>query len=87
MEIKGMAHAVDALPDTKVFQAGTKREGSRTLSSGGRVLCVTALGKGLAEAQKRAYEAVAKIDMEKSQHPFRHRCKGPEETVVWKKPR
>ena len=60
--------AVDALPDTKVFQAGTKREGSRTLSSGGRVLCVTALGKGLAEAQKRAYEAVAKIDMEKSQH-------------------
>ena len=35
---------------------------------GGRVLCVTALGKGLAEAQKRAYEAVAKIDMEKSQH-------------------
>ena len=67
MEIKGI-DAVDALPDTKVFQAGTKREGSRTLSSGGRVLCVTALGKGLAEAQKRAYEGVAKIDMEKSQH-------------------
>ena len=67
MEIKGI-DAVDALPDAKVFQAGTKREGSRTLSSGGRVLCVTALGKGLAEAQKRAYEAVAKIDMEKSQH-------------------
>ena len=67
MEIKGI-DAVDALPDTKVFQAGTKREGSRTLSSGGRVLCVTALGKGLAEAQKRAYEAVTKIDMEKSQH-------------------
>ena len=58
MEIKGI-DAVDALPDTKVFQAGTKREGSRTLSSGGRVLCVTALGAGLADAQKRAYEAVA----------------------------
>ncbi len=67
MEIKGI-DAVDALPDTKVFQAGTKREGSRTLSSGGRVLCVTALGAGLADAQKRAYEAVAQIDMEKSQH-------------------
>lgn len=67
MEIKGIDTA-DALPDTKVFQAGTKREDSRTLSSGGRVLCVTALGKGLAEAQKRAYEAVAKIDMEKSRH-------------------
>ena len=67
MEIKGI-DVVDALPDTKVFQAGTKREGSRTLSSGGRVLCVTALGNGLVEAQKRAYEAVAKIDMDKSQH-------------------
>ncbi len=67
MEIKGI-DAVDALPDTKVFQAGTKRDGSRTLSSGGRVLCVTALGAGLAEAQKRAYEAVVKIDMDKSQH-------------------
>ena len=32
MEIKGI-DAVDALPDTKVFQAGTKREGFRTLSS------------------------------------------------------
>ena len=40
----------------------------RARVGGGRVLCVTALGKGLAEAQKRAYEAVAKIDMEKSQH-------------------
>ena len=67
MEIKGI-DVVDALPDTKVFQAGTKREGSRTLSSGGRVLCVTALGNWLVEAQKRAYEAVAKIDMDKSQH-------------------
>lgn len=67
MEIKGI-DVVDALSDTKVFQAGTKREGSRTLSSGGRVLCVTALGNGLVEAQKRAYEAVAKIDMDKSQH-------------------
>lgn len=67
MEIKGI-DAVDALPDTKVFQAGTKREGSRTLSSGGRMLCVIALGKGFAEVQKCAYEVVAKIDMEKSQH-------------------
>ena len=67
MEIKGI-DAADALPDTKVFQAGTKREGTRTLSSGCRVLCVTALGNGLVEAQKRAYEAVAKIDMDKSRH-------------------
>ena len=63
MEIKGI-DAVDALPDTKVFQAGTKREGSRTLSSGGRVLAVEhhrvdgaaadwaqALGRSLASGQ------------------------------------
>lgn len=67
MEIKGI-DTVDALPETKVFQAGTKLAGSRTLSNGGRVLCVTALGANLAEAQKRAYEAVARIDMEKSRH-------------------
>ena len=67
MEIKGLDVA-DALPDTKVFQAGTRRDGSKTLSSGGRVLCVTALGATLAEAQRRAYEAVATIDMDKSQH-------------------
>ena len=67
MEITGI-DVVDALPDTKVFQAGTKRDGTRILSSGGRVLCVTALGAGLAEAQKRAYEAVSKIHMDKSQH-------------------
>lgn len=67
MEIKGIDEA-DALPDTKVFQAGTARSEGKTLSSGGRVLCVTALGADLAEAQKRAYEAVAKIDMEKSRH-------------------
>lgn len=67
MEIKGI-DAVDALRDSKVFQAGTKLAGSRTLSNGGRVLCVTALGADLAEAQKRAYEAVARIDMEKSRH-------------------
>ena len=67
MLVTGLEDA-DALPDTKVFQAGTRREDGRTFSSGGRVLCVPALGSSLAEAQKHAYEAVALVHMDKSQH-------------------
>ena len=47
--------------DVKVFHAGTRLDGDRVLTDGGRVLGVTALGNTLAEAQQRAYEAVAKI--------------------------
>jgi phosphoribosylamine--glycine ligase len=49
------------MPDVQVFHAGTKTEGSATLTDGGRVLGVTALGDTLADAKLRAYEAVAKI--------------------------
>jgi phosphoribosylamine---glycine ligase len=49
------------LPDVKVFHAGTKADGNTVLSDGGRVLGVTALGNTLAEAKRRAYEAVGKI--------------------------
>ena len=45
----------------KVFQAGTRLDGQRVLTDGGRVLGVTALGDTLAEAQKRAYEAAGRI--------------------------
>jgi phosphoribosylamine--glycine ligase len=45
-----------------VFHAGTRRDGKRLLAHGGRVLNVTALGAGIEEAQRRAYEAVDKID-------------------------
>jgi phosphoribosylamine--glycine ligase len=53
---------VAQLPDVKVFHAGTKQNGARTLTDGGRVLGVTALGNTLAEAKARAYEAVKLID-------------------------
>jgi phosphoribosylamine--glycine ligase len=53
--------AAAKLPDVKVFHAGTKKDGERVLTDGGRVLGVTALGDTLAEAQRRAYEAVEKI--------------------------
>ena len=48
--------------DCKVFHAGTRAEGKAVLTSGGRVLCVCALGEDVAEAQGKAYECVGKID-------------------------
>ena len=48
--------------DTIIFHAGTRRDGERWLSDGGRVLGVTALGGTVAEAQARAYAAVDRID-------------------------
>ena len=45
----------------KVFHAGTSLKNDTTVTAGGRVLCVTALGDTVSEAQERAYQAVAKI--------------------------
>lgn len=47
--------------DLKVFHAGTAMKGENVVTSGGRVLCVTALGNNVSEAQKKAYDAVQKI--------------------------
>jgi phosphoribosylamine--glycine ligase len=44
-----------------VFHAGTAREGTRLVTSGGRVLGVTGVGDTLAEARDRAYAAVGAI--------------------------
>lgn len=52
---------VPDVPETKVFHAGTRMEGDRVVTSGGRVLCVCALGEDIAEAQRRAYEEVSGI--------------------------
>ena len=46
---------------TKVFHCGTKIEGEKILSNGGRVLCVTGLGGNLDTAFENAYETTAKI--------------------------
>ncbi|UDM60479.1 phosphoribosylamine--glycine ligase [Pseudoalteromonas piscicida] len=45
----------------KVFHAGTKQDGEHVVTSGGRVLCATALGHTVTEAQKRAYSLVKDI--------------------------
>ena len=47
--------------DVMVFHAGTQPQGSEVLTSGGRVLCVTALGGNLRQAQQLAYAAVGLI--------------------------
>lgn len=52
----------DELPAGKVFHAGTRYQGEQVVTNGGRVLCVTALGHSLTEAQQRAYALVRRID-------------------------
>ncbi|MEC4088471.1 phosphoribosylamine--glycine ligase [Pseudoalteromonas rubra] len=46
----------------KVFHAGTKQDGDAVVTAGGRVLCATALGHTVTEAQKRAYTLVQEIN-------------------------
>ena len=59
--ISGLERA-EAMPHVVVFQAGTALEGDQLVSSGGRVLAVTASGRSLGEARKYAYLAVDAID-------------------------
>ena len=47
--------------DVKAFHAGTELRDGRVVTSGGRVLCIAALGEDVTGAQRRAYEAVAGI--------------------------
>ena len=61
--IRGLA-AADELPDVKVFHAGTTMSGDEVVTSGGRVLGVTALGDSIAAAKLQAYTAVKCIRWE-----------------------
>ncbi|MFQ5413186.1 MAG: phosphoribosylamine--glycine ligase [Phycisphaerae bacterium] len=71
--IHGLERVAD-MPDVHVFHAGTARAGTThvgtphdagtTVTSGGRVLGVTALGSDIADAQRRAYAAVDEIQFE-----------------------
>jgi phosphoribosylamine--glycine ligase len=63
-EIKGI-DAANRMRDVVVFHAGTRLDGKKVLSDGGRVLGVTALGDTVAAAIKKAYQAVAKISWRK----------------------
>jgi phosphoribosylamine--glycine ligase len=59
--------AAATLPRVTVFHAGTRLEEDTVVTSGGRVLSVTAIGADIDEAAARAYEAAAKIDFEGKQ--------------------
>jgi phosphoribosylamine--glycine ligase len=52
--------------DTQIFHAGTKSEGAKLLSSGGRVLTVTGIGSDLTEARNQAYRAISQINLTNS---------------------
>jgi phosphoribosylamine--glycine ligase len=57
-----------AAEDCRVFHAGTALADRTLVTSGGRVLCVTALGDSVKMAQKRAYDAVAAIRFDGMQY-------------------
>ena len=64
-EIFGL-DAAASLPGITLFHAGTEMRDGKIVAVGGRVLNVTALGKDVAEAQSRAYDAVSRIQWEGS---------------------
>ncbi len=64
---------ISGLPETeiigaKVFHAGTAIRDGEVVTNGGRVLCATALGNTVAEAQQRAYELAAQIHWNKAHY-------------------
>ena len=61
--ISGLGKAAE-LDGVQIFHAGTKRINSEIVTSGGRVLAITALGSTLEAARARAYEAVSRIHFE-----------------------
>jgi len=54
--------------DTVVFHAGTLADGDQVHTAGGRVLCVTALGDSIKQAQTRAYDALRAIHFDGAQY-------------------
>lgn len=52
---------LDSADETKIFQAGTSLKNGDVVTAGGRVLCVTALGETVAEAQALAYKRINSI--------------------------
>jgi phosphoribosylamine---glycine ligase len=61
--IHGLGTAAQ-VPRVEVFHSGTARVGSQLVTSGGRVLGVTAAGDSMHEALSRAYQAIAEIEFE-----------------------
>jgi len=60
--IKGLEGADN--DDAKIFHAGTAQKTGQVVTAGGRVLCATALGQSVSEAQQRAYALAKRIHWE-----------------------
>jgi len=58
--ILGLEH--NKLPDRKIFHAGTVLQDGEVATAGGRVLCATALGNNVTQAQENAYSLVKQIN-------------------------
>ena len=70
--------------DVHVFHAGTVLQDGKILTSGGRVLCVTALGDTVRVAQRRAYEIAEQIQFSGRQmrHDIGHRAIGSKRSLL-----
>ena len=66
VEITGLT--LGQLDGVTVYHAGTKIENNKLVTSGGRVLGVTALGDSLADALKKSYEAVENIHFDNAHY-------------------
>ncbi len=60
--IRGLSDdSADAIPEAKIFHAGTAEKEGHIVTAGGRVLCAVGLGNSVGAAQARAYELVKQI--------------------------
>jgi phosphoribosylamine--glycine ligase len=59
--ISGLPPVTPGNTDAKVFHAGTAQNGDDIVTSGGRVLCATAMGDSVSDAQQKAYALASGI--------------------------
>jgi phosphoribosylamine--glycine ligase len=62
---KGKDISIEAIEGSIVFHAGTAIKNGKISSNGGRVLCVTSLGKSIQEARDKSYRQIEKISFDK----------------------
>jgi phosphoribosylamine--glycine ligase len=66
--IAGLPKNAEGTEDVMVFHAGTQKQGDDTVTSGGRVLCVTAMADTVKAAQHLAYEVAQGISFDGAQY-------------------
>jgi phosphoribosylamine---glycine ligase len=66
--ISGLDDVARDCPDVQIFYAGVKQRGNDLVTSGGRVMTVTAIASSYEIAIARAYEAASKIKFDGMQY-------------------